>query len=131
MKWIIPVLIIGLIFISGCSQSVDVSFLAKEIPQVNDYLKEHPDAEVEVLLWTNDYVKENIDKIPEECLDSINTSEHYIRATYEENGEQYVSFIEFESREVVCVVNEEYGRIDNPNETIKIDDLANDTNSSK
>lgn len=104
LKIIIPILIVASVFVSGCSQEFDVSFLARQIPQVQAFLEEHPDAEISVVMWTSQYLKDNLDKVPEECLLAIDLDKSYFKVEFIEYDEKIVSFIEVQSREPVCVV---------------------------
>lgn len=116
MNWktTIPILIVCIIFISGCTQitgngTLDISSAAKQIPEIKAFLEEHPDADIVVVLWTSEYIKNNNDKIHEKCSPAIELDNSYYRAELNEKEEKIIAWITVDTREVVCIRREGQG----------------------
>ena len=111
MTWkiLVPILIISLIFISGCAGTTDVTGVAKTIPEVKAFLEDHPNAKVTAILWRSSYIKDNLDMIEDDCIPAIDTNKDHYRVEITEEGDTIVSWLTADTREAVCIVREGSG----------------------
>lgn len=103
MFLIIGLLLIGVVAMSGCIGKTDITEVAKQIPIVQEYLEENPDAEIKVELWDKETVKEEIKQIKADCGKDTEIKS-YIKATITEDGEKTILYIDPISKSIDCAV---------------------------
>ncbi len=58
-------------FISGCVGNTDATSVIKNLPEVQKFLSEHPNAEIKASLWSASAVNDSIGEIRQECDSQI------------------------------------------------------------
>lgn len=103
---LIVLLLIGVLFIGGCvDQGIgDIISFVRSNPEVQEFLDEHPNAEITVTLWSSDYISENLDKINEKCLPAIDVNKDYYKVDISEGDLEITIWVRAKKREVVCIV---------------------------
>ncbi|HEY9206017.1 MAG TPA: hypothetical protein VIO58_08850 [Candidatus Methanoperedens sp.] len=86
---------------SGCTNGQDVTSAFKALPEVQQFLKEHPDARITVTYWSKEEVAKSIQEISGQCDKSITPADMY-KATINEGDLVVVSWINAETQTVVC-----------------------------
>lgn len=124
-KLLIPIFIISIIFISGCTSTTDVSSIAKSLPEVQSFLDEHPNADITVVLWNSEYIQTHSEEIPEKCLPAIDMNTSYYKVDISEEGDTIITFLNSDTREVVCIVRSGLGEEESTNKS------ENNTNNSE
>ena len=101
-KSIISIIVILLGFVlSGCTGSQDVTPEIKALPEVQQFMKEHPNAKITVTYWSKEEVAKSIQEISQQCDKSITPVAMY-KATVIEEDLRIVAWIDAEKRIVIC-----------------------------
>ncbi len=94
------VIVLG-IFLSGCTSGQDVTPIVKAIPEVQQFMKEHPNAKITITYWSKDEVSNASWEISRQCNKSITPIAMY-KATVSDGDLKVVSWIDAENRIVIC-----------------------------
>ncbi|MCZ7392258.1 MAG: hypothetical protein O8C56_02870, partial [Candidatus Methanoperedens sp.] len=98
--------IVGLAIItSGCTGGQDVSSVVKALPEVQQFMKEHPNAKIIVTYWSKDEVAKSIQEISQQCDKAITPAAMY-KATISEGDLKIVSWINADDQTVICSTTE-------------------------
>jgi len=97
------VLISLFLIISGCIGTIDMKQFVKQLPEVQEFLNEHPKAEIAVSLWTKDYIENNTENISGKCLPSIDKNLDYYKVDIKENENEITVWIRDEDKKVICI----------------------------
>ncbi len=98
------VVIIAIIF-SGCTGSQDITPVVKALPEVQQFMKEHPNAKITVTYWSKEEVAKSAQEISQQCDKSIIPVAMY-KATISEEDLKIVTWIDAENRAVICSTTE-------------------------
>jgi len=94
--------IVGLaVIISGCTGSQDVTSVVKALPEVQQFMNEHPNARITVTYWSKDEVAKSLQEISQQCDKPITPIAMY-KATISEGDLKVVSWINAENQMVLC-----------------------------
>lgn len=96
--------IVCLSLFAGCisnESGADVTQIAKTLPMVQEFLGEHPNAEIKVALWNSDAVEENIVEIRESCGQQMEVKSYWKVVVTEGNLDLEV-WIDESTQKVVC-----------------------------
>jgi len=120
-KWLYVSLSVLLVFVvasSGCVNSGDLTQFVKQLPEIQEFLKDHPNAEISITLFSSDYIKNNTEKVPENCLPFIDKEKDYYNVHIKENDNEIAVFVSYDDKKVVCVQrNGTYNTTTNTTET--------------
>ena len=106
---IILVLIIGsAIIFSGCSSGQDVTPIIKTLPEVQQFLKEHPNAKIVVTYWSKEDVIKFEHEISQQCDKSITPAAMY-KAVISEGDLKSIAWIDAETKTLICSTTEGKG----------------------
>ncbi|MDD5473760.1 MAG: hypothetical protein PHU34_06385 [Candidatus Methanoperedens sp.] len=98
--------VIGLaISVSGCTGGQDVTPVFKALPEVQQFMKEHPNAKITVTYWSKEEVAQSSQEISQQCDKPITPVAMY-KATVSEGDLKIVSWINAENQIVICSVTE-------------------------
>ena len=100
---LVMVFIVMIMFVSGCTSQTDVSDVVKSLPQVQEFLKDHPNADIRAAIWDNDTVSENIDSIKEECGEQMRIKKMW-KVEIEEDNQDILVWLDGETNEALCIV---------------------------
>ncbi|UCD07154.1 MAG: eight-cysteine-cluster domain-containing protein, partial [Candidatus Aenigmatarchaeota archaeon] len=102
---LLPVIFIPVILlVSGCISGFDAETLAKLNPIIQDFLNDHPNAEILATHFTENQSSQIIEDIRAECANPmIEPKEFYrVRFTEEDTGFYAVVWIDWEARQIEC-----------------------------
>jgi eight-cysteine-cluster-containing protein len=102
---LIPLIFIPLILtISGCISGLDAESLAKASPVIQDFLEDHPNADILATHFTANQSGMMLEEIREECANPfLEAKEYYrVRFTDDDTGFYAVVWIDWDSRKVEC-----------------------------
>ncbi len=94
------VIVLG-IFFSGCTSGQDVTPIVKAIPEVQQFMKEHPDAKITITYWSKDEVSNASWEISQQCNKPITPVAMY-KAIVSDGDMKVVSWIDAEKKTVIC-----------------------------
>ncbi|NVM53150.1 MAG: hypothetical protein HWN66_05565 [Candidatus Helarchaeota archaeon] len=95
--------ILGVLFISGCVQTLDPSEIAKTTTAVKDFLEAYPDAGVTASYLDKDYVESIITDLREICGEQMKIQDYWkVIFKDAETGANITVWIEAEKRNAVC-----------------------------
>ncbi len=98
--------VIGLaIIVSGCTGGQDVTPVFKALPEVQQFMKEHPNAKITVTYWSKEEVAQSSQEISQQCDKPITPTAMY-KAIISEGDLKIVSWINAENQIVICSVTE-------------------------
>ena len=105
MKSILRITILAMIIVivSGCTSQTDVSNVVKSLPQVQEFLKEHPNAVIRAAIWDVDAVSESIDSIKEECGEQMRVKKMW-KVEVSEDNQDILVWLDGETNEALCIV---------------------------
>jgi eight-cysteine-cluster-containing protein len=108
MKPQIPLLMISiaaLVLVSGCI-SADPATFAKLNPMVQEFMNEHPNAEIRVTHYTEEEAQAILGTIEEECQKDGITAKEYYRISIEdaETDLKVTAWIDWENQVIECAV---------------------------
>ena len=92
------------IVMSGCV-SKDISSVVNTLPEVQQYLKEHPDAKVAATFWPKDEVSKSLQEIDRQCGKSVTAVDMY-RVIITEENLKIVSWVDANNKELICSLTE-------------------------
>ena len=99
---ILIIAIVGLaVIISGCTGGQDVTSVVKSLPEVQQFMNEHPNAKITVTYWSKDEVAKSSQEISLQCYKPITPIAMY-KATISEGDLKVVSWINAENQIVIC-----------------------------
>ncbi|CAG0951367.1 hypothetical protein METP2_00225 [Methanosarcinales archaeon] len=102
VKLIILIIVIGIaIVFSGCTESKDVTSAFKAIPDVQQFLSEHPTAKITMTYWSKEEVEKSSTEISQQC-DKIITPVAMYKATVSEGDLKLISWINADTQIVMC-----------------------------
>jgi hypothetical protein len=99
------ILLLVIILISGCVET-KVSDVIKTLPELQSFLESHPDAQITVVLWNSDYIKSNIDRIPADCVQGMDTSKDYYKATIYAANITIITWLDKGTNNAVCILKD-------------------------
>jgi len=102
MKYLFLLSLLGVIALAGCTASVDVSSVAKQLPAVQEFLNQHPDAEIKALLLSSETVQQNIDEITKACGGSLPVKSYW-KVELTENNNLIIVYLEPKEITPVCI----------------------------
>ncbi len=102
-KLILIVVIVLAVLLSGCTGGQDVTPIVKALPEVQQFMKEHPNAKITVTYWSKEEVANS--EISQQCEKSITPAAMY-KATVSEGDLKIVSWIDATNRAVICSTTE-------------------------
>jgi len=95
------------IMLAGCvDNGQDISPMFKSIPEVQQFLQDHPNAKITVTYWSEEEVLEISDDISIQCDKNINPRALY-KATISEGNLKVVSWIDAETQIIICTITQE------------------------
>jgi eight-cysteine-cluster-containing protein len=106
-KFFLPLLLSVLVVASsGCIS--DPTAFAKAIPMVNDFLKEHPNAELSIVHYSTSEAEDILEQVKEDCGKlTVEAKEYYfVNLTDPSTGLVVRAWIDWENRIVECVYKE-------------------------
>ncbi len=96
------------IFISGCADGgQDITPIFNSLPEVQQFLQEHPNAKITVTYWTEEEITKISDEINIQCDKNINPRALY-KATISEGDLKIISWIDAETQIVICTTSQEF-----------------------
>lgn len=100
------IVVVGLAVIaSGCTGGQDVTSIVKALPEVQQFMKEHPNAKITVTYWSKEEVAQSVQEISQQCDKPITPMAMY-KATVNEGDLKIVSWINAENKIVICSATE-------------------------
>lgn len=113
MKWKLEILLIfaliALVLVVGCinnkQRAVDI---AKNLPEVEEFLEGHPNADIKVVLWIESWVERHINKLREKCGEQMEVQDYWY-VVIEEGNFKVEVWLDKDSQELLCLVREEGG----------------------
>lgn len=103
----ITVLVLIVLF-SGCTGSQDITPALKELPEFQQFLKEHPNAKIIITYWSKEEVEKMAQEISQQCDKPITPVAMY-KATISDGDLKIVSWINEENQKVICSITEGKG----------------------
>ncbi len=94
--------------ISGCTDGQDVTPIVKALPEVQQFLEEHPNAKIIVTYWSKEDVEKFEEEISRQCDKPITPAAMY-KATVSEGNLKIISWISEENQKVICSITEGEG----------------------
>ncbi len=107
-KLILIIVIVLGVLLSGCTGDQDVTPIVKALPEVQQFMKEHPNAKITVTYWSKDEVVKSIEEISYHCDKAITPAAMY-KAVVSEGDLKIVSWIDAENNLLICSVTEGKG----------------------
>ena len=105
----ILVVIIGLVIItSGCTSGQDITPIVKTLPEVQQFLKEHPNAKIIVTYWSKEDAVKFEQEISKQCDKSITPAAMY-KAVISEGDLKSIAWIDAEKKTLICSMTEGNG----------------------
>lgn len=99
------VILILIVIVSGCIDNRDISSAVKSMPEVQQFMKEHPDAKISVTYWSKEEVIQASQEISDDCGKNIIPSAMY-KAIISESNERIISWINAENKMVICTTTQ-------------------------
>ena len=98
-------IIVGFVLLlSSCSPG-NMELFVKQLQPVQDFLEQHPDANIRVVYWDNEATRQNEALIISKCGQMLPLKRYWF-AYVEEEGTSLSMFIDDESRQPVCAFRE-------------------------
>jgi hypothetical protein len=111
---VVVIVFIGLaILFSGCTNDPDVTPIVKSIPEVQQLIKEHPNANIIITYWSKEEVAESIQAINKQC-DKPMTPLAMYKAIVSDGDLKVISWINAENRILICYITEGKGFLPTP-----------------
>ncbi len=89
------------IIASGCTGGQDVTSVVKALPEVQQFMNEHPNAQITVTYWSKEEVAQYAQEISQQCDKPITPVAMY-KATISEGDLKIISWINAENQIVLC-----------------------------
>ncbi len=106
---LILVVMTGLAIIaSGCTDGQDVTPIVKTLPEVQQFLKEHPNAKITVTYWSKEDVAKFEYEISQQCDKSITPAAMY-KAVISEGDLKSIAWIDASTKMLICSATEGKG----------------------
>jgi hypothetical protein len=105
---LLMVIVVLAIIASGCTGSQDVTPVFKALPEVQQFMNEHPNAKIIVTYWSKEEVTKSVQEISQQCEKPISSVAMY-KATVSEGDLKIVSWINAENQTVVCSITQGSG----------------------
>jgi formylglycine-generating enzyme required for sulfatase activity len=103
-RFVTSIMVIVLIVLfSGCTGSQDITPALKELPEFQQFLKEHPNAKMIITYWSKEEVEKMAQEISQQCDKPI-TPVAMDKATISDGDLKIVSWINEENQKVVCSI---------------------------
>lgn len=93
------------VLLSGCTNGQDVTPVVKVIPEVQQFLKEHPNAKITVTYWSKEDVANLEQEITKQCEKPITPVAMY-KATISEGDVKSIAWIDAGTKTVICTTIE-------------------------
>ncbi|MGB8218631.1 MAG: hypothetical protein WCE94_15140 [Candidatus Methanoperedens sp.] len=90
---------------SGCTGTKDITSTIKALPEVQQFMKEHPNATITVTYWSKEDVAKIEQEISQQCGKSITPAAMY-KATIIDGDLKIVSWIDAENQILICSITE-------------------------
>jgi hypothetical protein len=117
VKSIILIIVIGLaIVFSGCTGKQDVTSVVKSLPEVQQFMNEHPNAKITVTYWSKEEVTGSLQEINLQCDKSITPVAMY-KAIVSEGNLKIISWINAENQIIICSITQGSGSSQIPTST--------------
>ncbi len=97
--------IVMIVFFSGCTGGQDITPTLKELPEFQQFLKEHPNAKITLTYWSMEEVEKKAQEISQQCDKPIMPVAMY-RAIVSDGDLKIVSWINEENKKVICSMTE-------------------------
>lgn len=92
-----------LLFLVGCTSTIDVTSIVKSLPQVRDFLSQYPDAELKVVLWNTNYTSSQINEVQDTCGKQMEVKSYYY-ATVTKGLFNLRLWIDKDTMEINCLI---------------------------
>lgn len=102
MRYLGLLSLVGIVFLAGCATQVDVSSIAKQLPAVQEFLNQHPNAEIKALLLSAETVQQNIEEITKACGGPL-PIKSYWKVVVTENNNLIIVYLEPKEISPVCI----------------------------
>jgi len=109
-------IIVFTVVISGCTNGQDVTSAVKALPEVQQFLKEHPNAKITVTYWSKEEIAQSVQEIGQQCGKPITPVAMY-KAIVSEGDLTIISWINAENQIVVCSITQGSGSQTTPTPT--------------
>jgi len=110
----IYVIILALMFIvsvSGCTnQGTDVTSIMNSIPEVQQFIKDHPNAQIKVVYLSASDVTTQIESIKEKCGSQMVIKDYWY-ATLQEDSISIYAWVDVKTTQILCLYKDGAGRI--------------------
>ena len=105
-KFVVLLPLIAILFISGCISGFDPEAIARSSPIINDFLDEHPNAELRITHFTAEQAANILDDIRADCDNEQIQAKEYYRVTINDpsSGLSAVAWIDAENQLVDCAL---------------------------
>ena len=111
-----------IIFVSGCTESSDVTQIVEQLPQVQQFMEEHPDATITVTYWSQEEVAAIQDELSQDFGKTITPKPMY-KAVTSAGNLVVVTWIDAETQIVLYTHTESANSNQNPEQTPEIEPL--------
>lgn len=100
--------ILLIVLFSGCTGGQDITPALKELPEFQQFLKEHPNAKIIITYWSKEEVEKMAQEISQQCDKPI-TPVAMFKATISDGDLKIVSWINEANQKVICSITEGKG----------------------
>ncbi len=104
------------VFFSGCTSGQDVTPMVKALPEVQVFLKEHPNAKITVTYLSKEEVEKFAQEISQQCDKPVTSAAMY-KAVISEGELKSIVWIDAATQTLVCVIIEGKGIVPAPTQT--------------
>lgn len=100
---VLAILLIGVIFISGCTAQGNIKKIVEQTEVAKEFLDEYPNADISIVLLSRETVEERIDDIREDCDESMPVKEYW-KVTFDDpdSGTNLVAYVDAKSQKLQC-----------------------------
>jgi|GEM_PF-2153131 len=116
LKTVLTIVAVLAVLFSGCTGGQDVTPLVKALPEVQQFLKEHPNAKITVTYWSKEDVEKLADEIGKQCGKPITPAAMY-KAVISEGELRSIAWIDAATRTLICSTTEGKGGTPAPTPT--------------
>lgn len=106
-KSVIIFVVLAVLF-SGCTGGQDVTPIVKTLPEVQQFLKEHPNAKITVTYWSKEDVGKIADEISQQCDKPITPAAMY-KAVISDGELKSIAWIDASTQTLICSTTEGKG----------------------
>lgn len=120
MKALVPVLFVAAVVVSSGCVNIDPTAFARTLPMVQDFLDDHPNAEINIIHYTAAEAEAILDLIKEDCGKlAVEPKEYYFVNITDPTTDLVVrAWIDWESQVVECIYKE--GSTVDPDECVSL-----------